>query len=187
MAGDAQMDPDELESIIKPVVEEGIVLEEAMDIDLPNMALVAPRPEEMMEIDEPGPLEENPVEDSLGSFSSSPSQPDTEDTEEDTEVTELREGDTVVTESREDDTVITYPIEEPGNIETEASAPPLDFTRPILAIQTLPLISIYLCPRCIQATSEKYAIHFGSHTHQTLVICTRCADVNKRIFAAISK
>jgi hypothetical protein len=73
-----------------------------------------------------------------------------------------------------------------NNKETQTEETEGQFVRPAVTLQNLPLISLYMCPRCVQASSEKYSIYFGNHYHQTLVICSRCSEVNRQLNYALS-
>lgn len=49
-----------------------------------------------------------------------------------------------------------------------------------------PLVTFYMCPRCIHATSQRLAINYSNHSLQTMVFCSKCIEVNKRLCKIIS-
>ena len=56
-----------------------------------------------------------------------------------------------------------------------------------LAMQELPLISLYACSRCQQLTHQRDAIRFSSGMHYlTLVQCAGCLEKNKTLANALS-
>jgi hypothetical protein len=65
-------------------------------------------------------------------------------------------------------------------MEEASSTVPWVNIRAPFAMQTLPMLSIYTCPRCRQLTSQRNAIRFGSGLHYiTIVQCGRCININK--------
>lgn len=58
---------------------------------------------------------------------------------------------------------------------------------PPLLMQSLPLVQIYICPRCRHLSSQRQAIRFESGLHYTTVVqCARCLAINKNLASIAS-
>ena len=56
-----------------------------------------------------------------------------------------------------------------------------------LALQELPLVSLYVCPRCKQQSSQRAALRFDSGMqYVTVVQCQRCIWINKKLTSVLS-
>lgn len=76
---------------------------------------------------------------------------------------------------------------EPQEVPTEPEeVPKYTCIPPPVNPANLPLVTLYMCPRCANATSQKYAINFGNHVHQTFCFCNRCIEVNHAIAKVLS-
>jgi len=80
---------------------------------------------------------------------------------------------------------------EPEPVVAEPTAPPPPehycCTAPPINVAKLPFVTLYMCPRCANDTSQKYAIQFSNHVHQTFVFCNKCIDINYRIANVLSQ